>query len=229
MSRTLLRAQRGHADLVEHLQRRAAPAPSRRSAGWTAARSRRCRPASTTGAISNRVRRVGAPPARELGQGAVGEVPLVHERAGQRPGPGVQVLVGAPGRPVDAPVVQAQRHVARRVRQIPADDRAGGLSGGGDRVDVEQLAGEVVHRAEQDAARPGGPLRSGTATTSSVRSAVLTGARPQPHDRLVGVEAVEGGLAAHGVAVRGERAVLDDDRVPLAASAGRSSPSAGAG
>ena len=69
--------------------------------------------------------RLRAPPAVEARQVAVGEVALVDERAGQRARAGVEVLVRAPGREVDVPVVQLQRHVPGRVREVPAHDRAG--------------------------------------------------------------------------------------------------------
>ncbi len=73
----------------------------------------------------------------------------MDERPGDRSRTGVEVLVRAPGGEVDAPLVQRQRHVAGGVGEIPTDEGAGGLSGSGDRRDVEQLAGEVVDAAEQ--------------------------------------------------------------------------------
>ena len=69
--------------------------------------------------------RVVAPPAGQPRQrrcrarGARGR----SSRDGARPA--VEVLVGAPGREVDVPVVQAQRHVAGGVGEVPADDGAG--------------------------------------------------------------------------------------------------------
>ena len=52
-------------------------------------------------------------------------------------------------------------------------------------------------------------------TTSLGAQRVLAVAWTQPDDRVVGVEAVEPRLAAHGVAVGRERRVLDDDAVAL--------------
>ena len=94
-------------------------------------------------------RRVGAPPALEARDVVATEVALVDEHAGKRPRPRVQVLVRAPRSEVDVPLVQMERHVAGGVSEIPADVGAAGSPGGSDRGDVEQLAGEVVDRAEE--------------------------------------------------------------------------------
>ena len=66
-----------------------------------------------------------------------------------RAGPGVDVLVVAPGGPVDVPRAQLERHVADGVREIPADDRADVVPGRRDLRDLDELAGEVVDPAEQ--------------------------------------------------------------------------------
>ena len=119
-----------HADLVEHLQRRAAPGAIARIGGLdscqeSAVSDRRRR----SGAIWNRVAGRSLHQPASFGSVAVGQVPLVHEGAGHRARPAVEVLVRAPGGPVDVPVVQPQRDVARCVGQVPADDRAGGVAG----------------------------------------------------------------------------------------------------
>ena len=97
-----------------------APAPSPGSAGWTAARSRRCRPGRRVGRIWNRVAGSVLHQPASFGSDAVGEVPLVHEHAGDRARPAVQVLVGAPRRPVDAPVVQRAAARCRRRARGPS-------------------------------------------------------------------------------------------------------------
>ena len=46
--------------------------------------------------------------------------PGVHEEAADAARPGVEVLVRAPDGEVDVPVVQRERDVADRVREVPA-------------------------------------------------------------------------------------------------------------
>ncbi len=158
--------------------------------------------------------RIGAPPAGELGQRTVCQVPLVDERTGERARPAVEVLVRAPRRPVDVPVVQLQRQVARGVRQVPADDSAGGAAGRGDRGDVEELTAVVVDRTEQHQRYA---IALGGEEFDDVLAAQrrLPRSRAQPDHRLVRVVTMPVRLAAHRVAVGREGAVLDHDRVPL--------------
>ncbi len=59
-----------------------------------------------------------APPASESGQGGVAMVALVHEGAGNRARAAVEVFVMAPHRKVRRHVMQAQRQVAHRMRQV---------------------------------------------------------------------------------------------------------------
>ena len=79
---------------------------------------------SETGAIWNRVAsRVVHQPSNR-GRSA-GEVALVDEHARHGARPAVEVLVRAPRREVDVPVVQRERDVAGGVREVPAHDAAG--------------------------------------------------------------------------------------------------------
>ena len=69
-------------------------------------------------------RLVVAPPAGEPRQLAAVRVTRVHEAAADGAGPGVQVLVVAPHGEVGAAVVQGDRDVADRVREVEADEAA---------------------------------------------------------------------------------------------------------
>ena len=84
------------------------------------------------------------PPAGETGTRA--EVLAVDiERAGAAR-PAVQVFVGAPEGEIDVPVVETMRHRADRVGAVEPGDDAALAGGGGDALDVEELA-----RAVEDA------------------------------------------------------------------------------
>jgi len=48
-------------------------------------------------------------------------MPLMDKQARNRARPSIHVLVGTPGGKIDVPVMQPERHVSRRVRQVPAD------------------------------------------------------------------------------------------------------------
>ncbi len=51
-------------------------------------------------------------------------MPLVHEAAADGAGAGIEIFVAAPHGEVGIPVVQVQRHIADRVREIDADGGA---------------------------------------------------------------------------------------------------------
>lgn len=87
---------------------------------------------------------------------------LVKEQAGCRPRSGVDVLVGAPHREIDVPVVEAEWDVAGRVGEVPAyAGDAEGVGVGGDGFDVEELAGVVLDSGEEDESGGGGVLGYG--------------------------------------------------------------------
>ena len=154
--------------------------------------------------------RVVSPPAREARDRRVGAVPLVHERARDRARPGVEVLVGAPAREVDAPVVEPRREVPRPVREVPAGERANGVRGRGDPVDRERLARRVVDAAEHDE-------RQRVARLADRGQHVLLAdqrlARARAHLDHVRVRVKPAGrdVRAHGVGVARERAALHED------------------
>ena len=142
---------------------------------------------------------------------------LVHEAAADRARAAVQVLVAAPHREVGVVVVQGERHVADRVRQVEADDAAGACAA-------------RTMRARSNA----WPVRNCTPghSTSAISRAVLARGRPRWRRSAIRsspaagassisvvarVEAVPGDLRGDGVAVGGEGAGLDQDaRAPAA-------------
>ncbi|EPY23656.1 kynureninase [Strigomonas culicis] len=92
---------------------------------------------------------VAPPTLKVLELGGAVRVLAVHEGAAHVAGAAVQVLVRAPARKVHVPLVQLQWHVAHRVRRVHAHHhplRVRRLHDGGD---VEQLAGQEVHRRQQ--------------------------------------------------------------------------------
>ena len=135
-------------------------------------------------------------------------MPVVDEEAGDSPRSRVEVLVGAPGGEVDAPVVEPQGHVADGVGQVEAHGRARSVRGPGDAPHVEQLPGVVVDAADH---------HQGDARSLRLQVGFDLGLVEQVpfisegDHGLGGIESVEAGLALDGVAVRGERTGLDED------------------
>ena len=77
-------------------------------------------------------------------------MPRVHECAGYGAGAGVKIFVGAPDGEIDIPMVQGQRHVARRVSEIDPDGAAALLRNRRDARNVEELPGKEIHSGEKD-------------------------------------------------------------------------------
>ena len=143
-------------------------------------------------------------------------MPVVDEDLGDRPRAAAQVLVGAPHREVDVPVVQGERHVARRVRELPAGERAGLVDRGREPRDVVDLAGRVVHAGQQGD-------RERVAMRVDGRLEVLGPHRRlararSDHDEVLGrIEPVMDELRLDGVPVRRERRRVDEDLRPAPA------------
>src|SRR5262249_30195808 len=90
------------------------------------------------------------PTTRPGAQREVLAVPAVDEAAGDGPGPGIEVLVTAPAREIDVPIVQRQGDVPRGVRQVQPDDAALLVRGGRQPRNVVDLAGQEVDAGEED-------------------------------------------------------------------------------
>ena len=165
---------------------------------------------------------VVAPPAGESRQVArrAETVPLVDEAAAHRARARVQVLVRAPDGEVHVPVVEAQDEVARRVRQVPADDATLRLREPRDRLDLERLARVVLDSRKQDqrdrlalAFQNAGDVRR---IDRLDRGLACVRVGPQPHERFRRVEAVDDRLRLDRVVVGGKGVLLDQDPMPLA-------------
>ena len=162
-------------------------------------------------------RRVVAPPAGQARQVEVVAVPLVDEAAADRAGAAVEVLVGAPDGEIDAPVVQLQRHVAGRVRQVEADDAAlprGPPRSG--RGTSNTLAGQEVDAVASSTTAISPPRRR-AASTSSARSSARR-ARADGQQASAGSRPRWRSCDCDGVQVGRERRLVDQDAVALGAS-----------
>ena len=89
------------------------------------------------------------PPAGET-RALGARVAFVHETAADRARPGIHVFVVAPHCEVGAAVVQLQRQIADRMRQIEADDGTGGMAETRDFFQIERLSGAVLHAGPYD-------------------------------------------------------------------------------
>ena len=77
------------------------------------------------------------------------DVALVHETAADGPRSGVQVLVAAPHGEVRVRLVQGERQVADRVRQVEAGHAPVPVGGTRDARQIERLPGAELHRRPQ--------------------------------------------------------------------------------
>ena len=114
---------------------------------------------------------------------------LVHETSADGTRPRVQILVAAPDGEIRIPVVQLERHVADRVREIEAHRGAGGSRRRGDGAEIEQLAAQILH------ARPEHEREPRTLAFQrfvDVFAAQRVLARPRCHlDEMPGIEPVK--------------------------------------
>ena len=75
---------------------------------------------------------------------------FVYEQSCDRPRPGIHVLVSTPSSEIDVPVVQIQRHITRRMGEVPADEEILGMCVLGDPSYVEQLSAVVLDPWQED-------------------------------------------------------------------------------
>jgi hypothetical protein len=138
----------------------------------------------------------------------------MHEATRDGAGSGVQVFVVAPDREVGARVVNRERHVADRVREVEADTAAVALCGRRVRSEVEPFAGEILHAGQQHERDALAVLREQRFVARAVElEAALTEADLE--QRNARIEPVPAQLRLDGVAVRRERVALDENLEPL--------------
>ena len=172
---------------------------------------------------------VGAPPAGQARQRRV----AVPRRSWTKiapiePGPAVEVLVGAPGGHVDVPVVERQLHVAGRVGQVPADERAGRCPAAVSRSmswswPVAKLTpARKTSASSRACSRDGGLQVVGRRVASPVRGSTTTrSASPDPARATRGGSSARAGRTGRAGRRRGSAA---DGR-----TAGRTTSAAGGG
>ncbi|KAG1443296.1 hypothetical protein G6F57_018141 [Rhizopus arrhizus] len=141
-------------------------------------------------------------------------VPLMHERASHRSRSAVEVLVVAPHGEIRCDVMQAQRQVADRMCKIEADPRTVQACGAGDRIEVEGLAGAVLHAGPKHQRQARAMLGDGTLDRRE-RDRAIGFVRLYFHQARGGGEAMEADLRLHGVAIGGERAGFHQDHRAL--------------
>ena len=204
---------RRHPDLVEDGERG-------RDRGERDDRRRRGRPAGS--ALGGHERSLGveahvrieSPPAAQTRDRCVARVAFVDEDRADRARAAVQVLVGAPGGEVDVPVVERELDVPGGVRQVPADDGARFVAGGGEPLDLERLPGREVDAAQEDeceVVRLHGDGRLEVLDPDQV----LTVARADDDEVRSRVQPALREMGRQGVAVgREERSVGEDPSAP---------------
>src|SRR5690606_33581903 len=72
-------------------------------------------------------------------------VSLMNEAAADRAWPRVEILVAAPHGEIDVPIVQRERNIADRMRQIEAAGAAAAACAFRDRAHVQALTSQVLH------------------------------------------------------------------------------------
>ena len=141
-------------------------------------------------------------------------VTLVHEASGDGAGPGVQIFVAAPDCEIATAVVQAQREIAGRVREIESDDATLAMRGFGDRAKVERLAGAVLH-AGQHHERDARAVFVESAQDRRVGNRSVRLIAFELDQRGGRIVSVETDLRFDRVTVGRECVLLDQDRRPL--------------
>ena len=156
-----------------------------------------------------------APPAREARQALLPGMTRVHEGAAHRAGPRVQVFVTAPHGEVGAVGFEFQRNVADRVGVVEAAAGTDGMRGAHDAAAIEGLAGEVLHAGPQHQRQVFPAVADGRFDVLRGEGAARV-ARAQLHEFPCRVQSVPFDLRGDGVAIRGERAGLDEHARALA-------------
>src|SRR5436309_2712700 len=74
----------------------------------------------------------------------------MNKRSANRSRTAVQVLVTAPHREIDAPIVHLELEVPRRVSEVESVYRSSLVTGLGDLLHLKRLARVVIHSAQQN-------------------------------------------------------------------------------
>ena len=126
---------------------------------------------------------------------------LVHERAAQPSGSGVQVLVVAPDGEVGAGIVQGELQIPHPVGEIEPRHAPALMRRAGQRGRIERLAAEEVRRPDEEQRNRFVQVPDGILAARDLDQRIR--------------EAVERRLRSQGIAIGGEGALLEDDAVPL--------------
>ena len=156
-----------------------------------------------------------SPPTGEAGQVEVAGMPLVDERAGDRAGAGVEILVGAPRGVVDVEVMQSQRDVSGRVGEVEADGRADGVAGPDDRLEIQKLTGPEVDASEHDGGESVAELGDLRFDVFGAKQ-ILARSWCDSHHVPIGIAASRRDVRRDRVGVAREGAVLHQDQTSFA-------------
>ena len=159
---------------------------------------------------------IQAPPAGQTEQTRVAAVALVDEDRPDRARAGVEVLVRAPGRKVDAPVVQGKLDVARGVSQVPADDDPGRVARRCEALHLQHLAVGEIDPREEDEREVGGVLGNRALEVGRTDRG-LPAARTDDDEIGRRVETARCEMAGQGMAVGWEERAIGQD-APMSAS-----------
>ena len=162
--------------------------------------------------------RVVAPPAGESRDVAVGRVSLVNEGTPDGAWAAIEILVGAPRREVDVPVVEGEWDISRGVSEIEAGKRSGRVSRIGNCREIEQLTGSKVDAAEH---------HGGEAVAESFdflqnvfgSKKILARSRRDSDDVGGGVAAPRRDVRLDGVGVAGKGAVFHQENASISSGA----------
>ncbi len=121
------------------------------------------------------------------------DVALVYEAAADRSGTPVEVLVAAPHGKIRIGIVQRERQVADRVRQVDAGDAPVAVRGAHDARHVKCLAGAKLHPGPQHQ-RNLLTARRQSGLDGCLRHQVLTSARRELEQGGLGIKAAPGDL-----------------------------------
>ena len=141
-------------------------------------------------------------------------VALGNERARNRAGAGIEILVRAPAREIRGPFVQMQTDVADRVREIETDGNTVHASQLTDSLHVQHLTRVVLHAGQKQQRDAVAMFYQKTLEVFDKQFAVT--AAWSPFDNaVIGIEPGKCHLRCRGISIRRERLFLDDNAEAL--------------